>query len=112
MSKGLEALERIEVDMEYVTRLDFVEPIVRGEVQQELYKIYHREEKDLDIIKKELKALEIIRNKPWLVGEIVESKGDYKAYKSWCSVFRADMKYRATEEEFNLLKEVLLWAKA
>lgn len=65
------------------------------------------ESKVLNLVKA-VRALEIIRNKPWLVGEIVESKGNYKAYKSWCSVFRTDMKYRATKEEFDLLKEVLL----
>lgn len=64
-------------------------------------------QEDYKIIEKSLKALEIIKNKPWLVSEIVESKGNYKVYKSWCSVFRADMKYRATEEEYELLKEVL-----
>ena len=67
---GKQALERIETDMEYVTRLDFVEPIVRGEVQQELYKIYHRELPELDIIKNDLDLFETIINKDvdiWLV---------------------------------------------
>lgn len=63
MKTALEALERIKNDMEYVTRLDFVEPIVRGQVQEDLYKIYHREEKDLDLIEKSLKTLEIIKAK-------------------------------------------------
>lgn len=61
MSEGLKALENIKIDMEYVTRLDFVEPIVRGEVQQNLYKIYHRETPELDIIEKELKDYQEIK---------------------------------------------------
>lgn len=55
MSKELEALENIKQDLEYITRLDYVEPIVRGEVRDNLYKIYHRELPELDIIEKALK---------------------------------------------------------
>ena len=54
----LEALENIKSDLEYITRLDYVEPIVRGEVRDKLYKIYHRELPELDIIETELKRLE------------------------------------------------------
>lgn len=39
----LEALDNIICDLEYITRLDYTDPIVRGEVRDELYKIYHRE---------------------------------------------------------------------
>lgn len=94
MSKGLEALENIKIDMEYVTRLDFVEPIVRGEVQQELYKIYHRETPELETIEKELKALEIIR------------KLHQRNLLKFCF---EDLLYTKfiTQEEYNLLKEVL-----
>lgn len=58
MSKELEALDNIKRDLEYITRLDYVEPIVRGEVRDELYKIYHRELPELDIIETALKRLE------------------------------------------------------
>lgn len=62
---------------------------------------------DFKIIETALKALEIIKEKPWLVNEIVGIKGNYDVYKSWCKIFRADMKYMATQEEHDLLKEVL-----
>ena len=108
MSKALEALERIEVDMEYVTRLDFVEPIVRGEVQQDLYRIYHREEKDLDIIKKELQALEIIKTK--LLEGCFSKEDSYSNYAM--AIIMSDdetlKKNMMTEKEYNLLREVLL----
>lgn len=93
MSEALEALKRIEHDMEYVTRLDFVEPIVRGEAQQELSKIYHREEKDLAIIEKELKALEIIKKLP-------------KDYTQTILSFLKD-EWFISKENFNFLKEEL-----
>ncbi|MBO7715580.1 MAG: hypothetical protein J6S85_18600 [Methanobrevibacter sp.] len=72
MSKELEALENIKIDMEYVTRLDFVEPIVRGEVQQSLYKIYHRETPELEIIEKALKEYERLK-----IIEQAETRGFY-----------------------------------
>lgn len=59
MSKELEALENIKSDLEYITRLDYVDPIVRGEVRDELYKIYHRELPELDLIENALKRLEV-----------------------------------------------------
>ena len=57
-------------------------------------------------IEKDLEVMEIIKKKPWILNEIVEAK-DYQVYKSWCSIFRADINYRATETEFNLIKEWL-----
>lgn len=57
----LEALERIKYDLEYITRLDFVDPIVRGEVRDELYKIYHRELPELDIIETALKEYKTLK---------------------------------------------------
>lgn len=106
MSKGLEALERIEVDMEYVTRLDFVEPIVRGEVQQDLYRIYHREEKDLDIIKKELQALEIIKKKR-VDADLLLMTDNVEDYNKYCSKY-INAETQLAKEEFNLVKEVLI----
>lgn len=64
MSKELEALENIKRDLEYITRLDYVDPIVRGEVRDELYKIYHRELPELDIIETALKNYEELTSKP------------------------------------------------
>lgn len=103
-NKGLEALENIKIDMEYVTRLDFVEPVVRGEVQQNLYKIYHRETPELETIEKELKALEILKK----YVSIQESNGDLFDY------FIVDKQYVSsgscnviTNKEYDLLKEVL-----
>lgn len=58
MNKELEALERIKNDLEYITRLDYVEPVVRGEVRDQLYKIYHRELPELDLIETALKDYE------------------------------------------------------
>lgn len=113
MSKALEALKRIEHDMEYVTRLDFVEPIVRGEVQQELCKIYHREEKDLTVIEKELKAFEIIKKKNVNVLMVKEAES-YDKYLSapaplnvvdCYGVYHKDQVL--TKEEFDSIREGL-----
>lgn len=82
MSKGLEALDKIAYSYGY--------------------------DENILIINKSLKALEIIKSKPWLVNDVIESKGNYDVYKSWCNTFRADIKNMATNEEYNLLKEVLL----
>ena len=95
---GLKALEEIKDDMEYVTRLDFVEPIVRGEVKKNLFKIYHRELPQLDIIEKELKALEIIKNKKVNVPVFIQEGSVYNCYVGY---------EVPTQEEFDLLKEVL-----
>ena len=57
----LEALERIKSDLEYITRLDYVDPIVRGEVREELYKIYHRELPELDLIEIALKDYRLLK---------------------------------------------------
>ena len=102
MNQALEALENIKFDMEYVTRLDFVEPIVRGEVQQELYKIYHRETPELDIIEKELKDKE-------KTDKLLEFIKKYvfvsKPFGSACYICLNDEREMISEEEYNLLKE-------
>ena len=82
MSKGLEALENIKRDMEYVTRLDFVKPIVSGEVQQELYKIYHRETPELDIIEKELKEYELMKQTQIIICDKKISDDDLEKLKN------------------------------
>lgn len=98
---GLEALEEVKCDMEYVTRLDFVEPIVRGEVRDNLFKIYHKELPHLDTIEKELKALEIIKTKKVYMTRLMSAESvEYynKLYND---------RFSLTKDEFDLLKEVL-----
>ena len=116
MSKELEALENIKQDLEYITRLDYVEPIVRGEVRDNLFKIYHRELPELDIIEKALKALEIIKEKK--VDTYSFIKNDYQNYNEYLdrmcflnncnreSLFKKCCGI-LTQEEFDVLKEVL-----
>ena len=59
----------------------------------------------LEIIEKELKALEIIKSKPVSTNWFVFYK-DYDEYYLDCEY--ADTSKRLTEEEYDLLKEVLL----
>lgn len=56
-----EALNNITDWIEYFTRLDFVEPIVRGEVQQKFYEAYHKTRPELELIEKDLEILEEIK---------------------------------------------------
>lgn len=99
MSKELEAFERIKDDLEYVTRLDYVSPIVRGEVRDELYKIYHRELPDLDIIETALNRLEELEEVLSFIKEHVLLDG---------SILRADFQWDLDiEENGELLKEYL-----
>ena len=85
MSKGLEALENIKLNH---TRFG--------------------NEKDFDIVEKKLKALEIIKNKKvaylfmWLI-EKHNKKCALRLYNEPCEEDR-----KITEEEYDLLKEVLL----
>ena len=104
---GLEALEEIKCDMEYVTRLDFVEPIVRGEVRDKLKKIYWRELDQLDQIEKELKAFEIIKEKEVDLGSLlfyIRSSNHPLAFYNKGIV---NEKKKLTKDEFDLLKEEL-----
>ena len=63
---------------------------------------YHR---DLDIIEKSLKALGIIKNKCPDIGWIIESK-DFSYY-----LHSQRVGLPITKEEYDLLREVLLWTK-
>jgi len=56
-----EALENIKNAVEYLTRIDYVDPIVRGEVKQILFDAYHETTPEFKIIEKDLELLEIIR---------------------------------------------------
>lgn len=109
MSKELDAFERIKDDLEYVTRLDYVSPIVRGEVRDELYKIYHRELPDLEIIETALNRLEKLEEILKIIKEkgintfCLENTDNSDEYKE-LTKSHLGMK-RLTETEFNLLKE-------
>lgn len=56
-----EALENITDWIEYFTRLDYVEPVVRGEVKQKFYEAYHKTRPELELIKKDLEELEELK---------------------------------------------------
>ena len=61
--------------------------------------------KELKIIEKELKALEVIKNKNFDLFYLQDSK-DLEMYNDACDSFR-NLCY-LTQEEYDLLKEVLL----
>lgn len=86
MSKGLEALERIGA-----------EKLARGELIRNDSKV----EPYYETIEKELKALEIIRNKFVMTGYIL-SGCPLKEYNSCIK-----KQHQLTQEEYDLLKEVL-----
>ena len=109
MIKELEALENIKQDLEYITRLDYVEPVVRGEVRDNLFKIYHRELPELDIIEKALKAFEIIKKYPRCslqryIGFNELVKNGYELTQE--HLFSHDIP--CSVEEYNIVIEVLL----
>lgn len=56
-----ESLEEIKDWVEYFTRLDYVEPIVRGEVQQKFKEAYWGTLDHFEKIEKDLEVLEILR---------------------------------------------------
>lgn len=87
MSKGLEALDGLRFDVSMSQDINYIEA-----------------NKECDIIEKELKALEIIKN---LIkfGDDLISILDFDTYEEYCK-HSCDYNYELTEEEFNLLKEV------
>lgn len=95
MSKGLEALERLKMF-----------PIYQ-EIKRIPQQFRDKESinTDLSIIEKELKALEIIKKKvlviPFLILHL--SLNDLNGYNK-----EMDKKHKLTQEEYDLLKEVLL----
>ena len=92
MSKGLEALEELKQEL-----LEVVDYLDKKDVSY-LAPIHH--------IEKELKALEIIKKKviviPFLILHL--SSNDLNGYNK-----AMDKKHKLTQEEFDLVKEVLLW---
>lgn len=88
MNKGLEALRR--------TRLD----VSRGNCEYNVSDY-------LDTIEKELKALEIIKEKRvdmWHLMDMLEQ--DYVMYCAWCVAEHYNNEFVLTQEEFDLLKGV------
>ena len=91
--KGLEALDKIKND-DFPLMVATYPPIpttMNGYTKEELF----------EIIEKELKALEIIKNKNVEL-EYLKCCEDYEQYKTLCSYWN-----EITEEECDLLKEVL-----
>lgn len=80
MSKGLEALERI------------------------IETFYDKESEDIQIVRKELKALEIIKEKKVDIKDIYRY-ADYSQYNY--AMLGVPYEFRLTQEEYDLLKEVL-----
>lgn len=80
MSKGLEALESI------------------------IETFYDKESKDIQIVRKELKALEIIKKYNFRPSDFHYCT-TYKSYR--CNMSFADEDEIMSEEDYNLLKEVL-----
>ena len=86
----LEALDKIKYWVEYITRLDYVEPIVRGEVQTLLYNAYHRTTEEFDLVEKSLEALkdlftnhiELVEEKDRCYFKIKNSEGKEKSFTS------------------------------
>ena len=91
MSKGLDALERIK-QAEYF--IDF-------ELDAKIKDDYKTE---LAIIEKELKALEIIKEKPQATLWLIQHCDKEMEYEDMLFLFKEDV----TKEQFELLKEVLL----
>ena len=89
MSKELEALNRI------CEHLD---------LDDEYFYLKNGEKTDYEIIKKSLKALEIIKEKEVNVGLLSRCANAERYNKGICY----ELRY-LTQEEYDLLKEVLLW---
>ena len=89
-SKGLEALDKIDNEVLY------------GVYAQEHYS------NEIETIRKSLKALEIIKEKridiESFYSSFIESDYDYNFYEKRYGTYG---KYELTEEEFDLLKEIL-----
>ena len=84
-----EALEEIEDWVEYFTRLDYVEPIVRGEVQQKFKDAYWGTLEHFEKIEKDLDILEILKEYFKDYHNIIkllntyEGKDEYKLLEEW-----------------------------
>lgn len=100
--KSKEALEKITDWIEYFTRLDYVDPIVRGEVQKNFYDAYHKTRPELELIKKDLEILEILReNTPNL--HYILGSNNYEEYKIICD--KHDAETDVDEKDYEKIKE-------
>lgn len=99
-----EALENITDWIEYFTRLDYVEPIVRGEVQKNFYEAYHKTRPELELIEKDLDRLKTIDNaNPSEALKCLESLEHICVYRDTGTPFVLHFK-----EEFDTIKQALL----
>ncbi len=86
-----EALENITDWIEYFTRLDYVESIVRNEVQKKFYEAYHKTRPELELIEKDLEVLQILKKYLYCSGGFIKIKllrksiknFDYESVKEW-----------------------------
>ena len=93
MSKGLEALERITEHLDLEDEYFYKQEKVDEEIIKQALKDYEELQK----------VLEIINNKEILLV--------YKDYQETCYLVANGMAIEITQEEFDLLKEVLLWLR-
>ena len=74
--KSKEALDDLKQWVEYITRLDYVEPEVRNEVKKLLYDAYHKTTPEFKIIEQDLEVLEILKkyykSDGWSNGGVIE----------------------------------------
>lgn len=87
MSKGLEALESIEMGFSYDNRILYDDEFI--------------------IIEKELKALEIIIKEKRVDIDLLLMADNVKEYNKYCHKY-INIETQLTKEEYDLLKEVLL----
>lgn len=90
MSKGLEALDFIKFDTQEV---DCAGCLIYDE--------------QFNIIEKKLKVLDIIKKKKVNVADEIFDMSNYTEYITYCSEESYADEYMLTQEEFDLLKELL-----
>lgn len=96
MSKGLEALEKIDFDLNYETTDDNGYSLKTPIKARDIF------EKEISVIEKELKAFDIVISKIQL-GGFIDSLQKTKNYEEYKNTYITLL----TEEEYDLLKEVL-----
>ena len=99
---------------EYITRIDYVEPIVREEYKQSLIKAYREGNQEFEIVHNKLLRLEVLEDAVNLIKKKkvnmyhIWAFDNYQQYKEHYP-FAEYHAYedRLTEEEFNMLKEAV-----
>ena len=102
-----EALNDIKQWVEYITRLDYVEPEVRNEVKKLLYDAYHKTTPEFKIIEQDLEVLKIIKKRHLDITDISDTTDDYELYRAYCIGKGYADEYICNEEEFNKVIEWL-----